>query len=66
MIDLLIRGGEVIDPASGRREVCDIAVSGGKVAAIAADLQADEGTNVVDAGGHYVVPGSENDEEEQK
>ena len=36
--DILIRGGEVVDPAQNLRAVRDIAVSGGKIAAVEASL----------------------------
>src|SRR5574340_1119516 len=55
--DLLIRGGEVIDPASGRHGVCDVAVEQGLIAAVAPDLPVEEAAAVVDARGQYVTPG---------
>src|SRR5438876_1917949 len=54
MADLVLRGGRVIDPASGRDERTDIAFGEGKVAAIGHDLP---GGEVVDARGLLVVPG---------
>lgn len=36
--DLLLRGGEVIDPGQGIHKRCDVALSGGKVALIAEDI----------------------------
>src|SRR5436190_6789348 len=54
MTDLVLRGGRIIDPASGRDEVADIAFGDGKVAAVGHDLT---GGEVVDAGGLLVVPG---------
>ena len=36
--DLLLRGGRVIDPASGRDGIADIAISDGRIAAIEASL----------------------------
>jgi dihydroorotase len=54
MADLVLRGGRVIDPASGRDETTDIAFGEGKVAAIGHDLS---GGEVVDARGLLVVPG---------
>jgi dihydroorotase len=52
--ELVLRGGRVIDPASGCDEVADIAFDGGKVTAIGHDLP---GAEVVDARGLLVVPG---------
>src|SRR3977135_368023 len=54
MTDLVLRGGRIIDPASGRDEVADIAFGDGKVAAVGHDLT---GGEVVDARGLLVVPG---------
>ncbi len=54
--DLLIRGGEVIDPASGLRGVRDVAVAQGRIAAIEPDIPSDA-VSVVEAGGKLVVPG---------
>ena len=40
MTDLILRGGRVIDPASGRDETADIAFGDGKVTEIGRDLPA--------------------------
>src|ERR1700741_3852925 len=56
MADLVLRGGRVIDPASGRDETGDIAFGDGKVIAVGHDLAA-SGTEIVDARGLLVVPG---------
>lgn len=53
---MLLRGGRVMDPASGRDEVADIIVSEGRIAAIGSGLAA-EGARVIDARGALVVPG---------
>ncbi len=55
--DLLIKGGRVIDPASGVDDVRDIGVSGDRVVAIEADLSADNAAKVIDAAGCIVTPG---------
>src|ERR671933_1129546 len=55
--DLLIRGGEVVDPAGGLRVPHDVAVAGGTIAAVAPSLPADEAACIVDARGQYVTPG---------
>ena len=54
--DLLIRGGRVLDPKGGVDEVCDLLVSGGRVARIGKGLPA-EGVKVVDASGLLVTAG---------
>jgi dihydroorotase len=55
-IDLLIRNGHVIDPRNGIDAVMDVAVSAGKIANVAAKIDA-QAARVVDATGLYVVPG---------
>jgi predicted amidohydrolase len=55
--DILIRGGEVIDPSQNLRGVRDIAVAGGKIARIADSLTDVEPHHTVDARGLLVVPG---------
>jgi dihydroorotase len=54
--DLLIRGGTVIDPANGRHEIADVAVAGGRIAAVGPDLPG-EAAEVADARGLLVTPG---------
>ncbi len=53
---VLIQGGRVLDPQSGRDEVCDVLVEGGKIAAVDREIAA-EGCEVIDAGGCWVTPG---------
>src|SRR5215471_4202139 len=57
MSDLILKGGRVIDPASGRDEMGDVAFGDGKVIGIGGDLRAGSGTQTVDACGLLVVPG---------
>jgi dihydroorotase len=54
---LLIRGGMVIDPASGLKKVCDVAVRGGRVVEIGKKLAAGAADRVIDADGCLVTPG---------
>lgn len=54
--DLLIRGGTVLDPASGFEEPSDVAICDGRITAIAPDLPATAG-EVFDARGMLVTPG---------
>ena len=56
MLDLILKGGRVIDPATGRDEITDIGFGDGRVAAIGADLPL-RGSDIVDASGLLVVPG---------
>ena len=39
--DLIIKSGRVIDPSAGLDAVCDVAISGGRIAAVAANIAAD-------------------------
>lgn len=54
--DLVIKGGHVIDPASGVNAVRDVAVADGKIAAVAATIDAGA-AQTVNAAGKYVIPG---------
>lgn len=53
--DLLIRNGRVIDPETGFDEVCDVAISGGEIAAVGTDLG--PAAREIDATGLVVAPG---------
>ncbi|MEE8046777.1 MAG: amidohydrolase/deacetylase family metallohydrolase [Dehalococcoidia bacterium] len=55
--DLVISGGRVIDPANDIDAQLDIAVSGGKIAAVEANIDAGATKRVVDATGLVVTPG---------
>jgi dihydroorotase len=55
--DLLIRGGRVIDPGRGLDSVMDVAIAGGKIAAVLPAGSGTEATHTVDASGKFVVPG---------
>jgi len=55
--DLLIRGGRVIDPASGLDKVADVAVASGRIASIGKKLPIPTGCRVIDADGLIVTPG---------
>jgi len=56
MADLVLKGGRVIDPASGRDDIADVAFGDAKVTEIPRDLPAG-GTEIVDVRGLLVVPG---------
>jgi len=57
MYDLLLKGGRVIDAASGLDGVMDVAVDGGTIARIAAGIAAGEAARVLDVSGKLVTPG---------
>lgn len=56
-MSLLVKGGRVLDPASGTDAVQDLLIDGGKVARLGPRLKAPEGAEVVDAAGKVVCPG---------
>ncbi len=53
--DLVLRGGRVIDPETGLDAVRDVAIDGGKIAAVSRDHLV--GRQVIDVGGFVVAPG---------
>src|SRR5690349_5604665 len=55
--NLILRGGHVIDPANRVDGVMDVAVSGNRIVAVAPNLAASPGTQVIDVSKCYVVPG---------
>jgi dihydroorotase len=57
MVDLIIRGGRVLDPAQGLDGIRDIALHNGKVAAIAESIPLEAGQTVLEARGPLVTPG---------
>jgi dihydroorotase len=54
--DLVVKGGRVIDPSLGINAVRDVAVGGGRIIAVKADIAAGA-ADVIDARGKLVVPG---------
>ncbi len=55
--DLVLKGGEVIDPAQGLRAVRDVAFEAGRIAAIEEDISPVDAREVVDVTGKIVTPG---------
>jgi dihydroorotase len=55
--DLLIKGGEVLDPSQSLQGIRDVGIRFGKVAEVAADIPADRALKVLNAAGKLVVPG---------
>jgi dihydroorotase len=55
--DLLIKGGHVIDPARGFDARADVAIAGGKIAAIRQNISSSAASETIDATGKFVVPG---------
>src|SRR5689334_11652086 len=55
--DQLLRGGRVICPASGIDGIRDVAIRGGKIAAVQADILPTSAREVIDVTGKLVLPG---------
>src|SRR3954453_1351697 len=55
--DLLLKGGHVVDGKTKLSAVRDVAIQGGTIAEIAADIPPSKARRVVDASGLYVTPG---------
>lgn len=55
--DTIIRGGDVCDPGAGLVGKLDIAIKGGKIAAVEANLDPASASKVINATGHIVTPG---------
>ena len=56
-IDLLLKGGHVIDPKNQIDSKMDVAIVKGKIAQVAADIPVKNAKNVVDVSGLFVTPG---------
>jgi len=57
MYDLLLKGGNVIDPGQDLRGALDVAVEDGKIARLAANIPKSEARRVIDIPGKTVTPG---------
>lgn len=55
--DTLVKGGRLIDPAQGHDGQFDVAVAGGRVAAVDRAIPAESAYRVIDAAGRCVTPG---------
>jgi hypothetical protein len=56
--DLVIRGGEVVDPGSGLRGRMDVAIAGGKIAQVAPSLREADARKTISAKDRLVIPGA--------
>lgn len=56
-MNLLIKGGRVIDPSQGIDDILDVVVENGLVKGISKGLEAPVEAEIIDATGMYVVPG---------
>jgi dihydroorotase len=55
--DLLIKGGEVVDPGGDHHGQLDVAIKRNRIAAVEANIPTAAAHRVIDATGHYVTPG---------
>jgi dihydroorotase len=55
--DLLIKGGEVVDPGGGQGGRLDVAIKRNRIAAVDRDIPPEAAFRVIDASGQYVTPG---------
>ncbi|MCH7855994.1 MAG: amidohydrolase family protein [Gemmatimonadetes bacterium] len=55
-VDLIVRGGRVIDPSLRLDAIRDVAITSGRISSVEADI-ADDAAEVIDATGKVVVPG---------
>ncbi len=55
--DLLLRGGHLVDPRSQTSAVRDLAIAGGRIAAVAERIDPATALKTVDLSGLYVTPG---------
>jgi dihydroorotase len=55
--DLLIKGGEVVDPGSGKQGRLDVAIKRNRIAAVDSNIPAESAVHVIDASGQVVTPG---------
>jgi len=54
--DLIVKGGRVLDPSLRLDAIRDVAIAGGRIAAVEANI-ADDAAETIDARGKLVVPG---------
>ena len=57
LVDTLLKGGRIVDPATGVDQVADIAIADGLIAQIGPDLSPAGARNVIDVGGKLVIAG---------
>jgi dihydroorotase len=57
MIDILLKGGHVIDPKNKIDSKMDVAITDGKISQVSPDISVKDVRNVIDVSGMYVTPG---------
>ena len=56
-IDILLKGGHLIDPKNNIDAIMDVAIANGKILKVAKDIASTGAKKVIDAEGLYVTPG---------
>jgi dihydroorotase len=56
-VEILLKGGHVIDPKNKIDAPMDVAIANGKIVQVAASIPTDHARKVIDAKGMYVTPG---------
>lgn len=54
-IDILLKGGHVIDPANGIDRVMDVAIAGDRIVEVAPNISSRNARRVIDVSGLYVT-----------
>ena len=55
--DLLITGGDVLDPSAGYKGIMDVGIAGGKILEVGPNLPQNQARKTLSAKGKYVFPG---------
>ena len=55
--DTILHGGRVLDPANGLDAILDVAMAGGRVAALEPEVGPSQGEGWLDVSGKWVMPG---------
>lgn len=56
-VDILLKGGHLIDPKNQVNAVMDVAITDGKIAAVAPSISEEGAKKVIDISGLYITPG---------
>ncbi len=56
-LDLLLKGGNVVDPANGVEGICDLGIRDGKIAEVSEGIAGERAARVIDVSGMLVTPG---------
>jgi dihydroorotase len=57
VFDVLIKGGEVVDPGAGLTGLLDVGIKKDRIVAVEANLPPESASRTIDATGQYVTPG---------